>query len=72
MSLNDYTTRGVRPDNAKVPENNKKLPAGKDNPWSREGWNLTRQGALYRANPKAAAEIAAKANSFIGATKPAA
>jgi hypothetical protein len=71
-NLHDYTTRGVRPDNAKTPGDNKKLPGGADNPWSKEGWNVTRQGALYRANPKAAAEIAARANSFIGATKPAA
>jgi hypothetical protein len=69
--LHDYKTRGARPTNANVDgKPAKKLDAG--NPWSRDGWNVTKQGALYRANPRAAAEIAKAAGSFIGATRPAA
>ncbi len=44
--------------------------ANSTNPWSRSGWNLTRQGALLRANPAGAAQLAAAAGSRIGATKP--
>jgi hypothetical protein len=36
---------------------------GKNNPWSAEGWNVTRQGQLVKANPEGAAQIAAKAGS---------
>ncbi len=40
-----------------------------ENPWSTEGWNLTRQGAYIRQNGEAkAAEIAAQVGSKIGAT----
>lgn len=46
---------------------------GADNPWSKEGWNITKQGEVIRTQgePKAA-QIAAQAGSKIGATKPAA
>jgi hypothetical protein len=46
---------------------------GANNPWSKEGWSLTKQGALVRQLGEAkAAEIAALAGSKIGSTKPAA
>lgn len=70
--LNDYRTRGTRPGNANADNKKPGRKSAGSNPWSREGWNITKQGALYRANPKAAAEIAAAAGSFIGATRPAA
>jgi hypothetical protein len=40
------------------------------NPWSPEGWNLTRQGSAFRADPALAARLAAAAGSHIGATRP--
>lgn len=47
--------------------------SGANNPWSKQGWNLTKQGALVRQlGETKAGEIAAQAGSKIGATKPAA
>lgn len=46
--------------------------AGADNPWTGEGWNLTKQGQIARENP-ARAEMLAKAAGHagaIGATRP--
>jgi hypothetical protein len=44
---------------------------GKTNPWSKAGWNLTAQGAYTRAHGEAKAkEMAARAGSYLGATKP--
>jgi hypothetical protein len=41
------------------------------NPWSKEGWNVTKQGALVKSiGETKAAAIAAAAGSKIGATKP--
>lgn len=40
------------------------------NPWSKDHWNLTEQGAAVRANPAEAERMAAAANSRIGATQP--
>lgn len=37
--------------------------AGKDNPWSREGFNLTEQGRLLRSDPKLAAKLMAAAGA---------
>lgn len=46
---------------------------GADNPWSKEGWNLTKQGQIVKQVGLAKAnEIAARVNSKVGATKPAA
>ncbi len=46
-------------------------PAGKDNPWSKDGWNITRQGSIVRAlGAEKAGQIAAAARSHIGATRP--
>jgi hypothetical protein len=43
----------------------------RENPWSREGFNLTRQGQLVRAmGLEKAAAMARAAGSYIGATKP--
>jgi hypothetical protein len=47
--------------------------AGANNPWSKEGWNITAQGTLVKQlGEKKAGEIAARVGSKIGATKPAA
>jgi len=40
------------------------------NPWSAEGWNLTKQGSAFRADPQLAARLAAAAGSKTGATRP--
>lgn len=37
------------------------LVVGKDNPWSREGFNLTEQGRISRTDPKLAAKMKAAA-----------
>lgn len=43
----------------------------KNNPWSAQGWNLTRQGELLRSEGREVAErLAKQAGSFIGATRP--
>ncbi len=45
--------------------------AGADNPWSREGWNMTKQGQYIREHGAEKAEAAAKAaGSKIGALRP--
>jgi hypothetical protein len=45
--------------------------SGADNPWSAEGWNITRQGQYVRTHGEAKAAEAAKAvGSALGATKP--
>jgi hypothetical protein len=52
--------------------NNRGTYGGANNPWSKAGWSLTKQGALVRQLGEAkAAEVAAQAGSRIGATKPA-
>jgi hypothetical protein len=44
---------------------------GSNNPWSKEGWNLTKQGALVRQlGEQKASEIAAQAGAKIGQTRP--
>lgn len=44
---------------------------GANNPWSKAGWSITKQGALVRQlGEQKANEIAAQAGSKIGATKP--
>jgi hypothetical protein len=44
---------------------------GKDNPWSRDGWNITRQSQLVREDSAKAAKLAEQAGSKVGATAPA-
>lgn len=43
----------------------------KGNPWTKAGWSLTAQGAYYKQHGEAkAVEMAKRAGSFLGATKP--
>lgn len=42
----------------------------KDNPFTAEGWDMTKQGQLYKADPEKAAQLAARAGVKIGATRP--
>jgi hypothetical protein len=45
--------------------------AGANNPWSKDGWSMTKQGAVIKAlGPDKAAEVAAMAGCKIGDTKP--
>ena len=44
----------------------------KDNPFSAEGWSVTKQGQLYKENPEKAAQLAERAGVKIGAVRPAA
>jgi hypothetical protein len=45
--------------------------ASKDNPFTAENWDITKQGTLYKENPEKAAQMAARAGVKIGATRPA-
>jgi len=49
---------------------NKGGGAGPNNPWSKEHWNMTQQGAVYRENPQKAEQMAKAAGVTIGATAP--
>jgi hypothetical protein len=40
------------------------------NPWSEGGWNISKQGQVYKSNPALAERLAKAANSQIGATRP--
>lgn len=40
------------------------------NPWSAEGWNLTKQMQTHRADPALAERLAKAANSRVGAARP--
>lgn len=44
--------------------------AGGDNPWTAAGWNMTKQGQLYKENPERAAQLARSAGTTIGGAKP--
>lgn len=67
--LHDYRTRAKRPGDAGNGDQKDKRPA-KDNPWSAEGWNITKQGSVMRADPALGERLARAAGSFIGATRP--
>ena len=41
-----------------------------DNPWTKDHWNLTRQGQLVRENPEKAEHLAKSAGSYVGALRP--
>jgi hypothetical protein len=43
-----------------------------DNPWSHAGWNMTKQGQVYRENPARAEQMAKAAGTTIGGGRPAA
>jgi hypothetical protein len=46
-------------------------PTGKGNPWSKDGWNITAQGAYVKAHGAAkASSLAESVGSKLGATKP--
>jgi hypothetical protein len=42
-----------------------------NNPWSADHWNMTRQGEIYREDPKKAEQMAKAAGSKIGGQRPA-
>lgn len=48
----------------------KRVGQSTTNPWSPEGWSLTRQGAVFKADPSLAERLSRAAGSYIGATKP--
>ncbi len=43
---------------------------GKENPFSHEHWNMTKQGEIYRADPKRAERLAAQAGTTVGGGRP--
>lgn len=43
----------------------------KDNPFTADNWDVTKQGQLYKADPAKAAQMAERAGVKIGATRPA-
>ncbi len=67
--LSDFS-RGTVPSNTPTGEK-KPTNKGKDNPWSAENWNITKQGALIKVmGLDGAARMAKAAGSHIGATRP--
>lgn len=44
--------------------------AGASNPFSKDGWNMTEQGALLRSDPKKAEQMARAAGTTIGGPRP--
>jgi hypothetical protein len=65
-SITDFKTHGERPGGEQQKEKPKQ-----DNPWSQDGWNITRQGAVCKSDMALAQRLATAAGSFIGATRPA-
>lgn len=49
---------------------NRNGSGGGANPWSKDNWNMTEQGKMYKENPQRAEQMAKAANSRIGATGP--
>lgn len=45
------------------------LPTG-ENPWSADGWNMTKQGAILNSDPSKAEQLAKEAGTTIGGLKP--
>jgi hypothetical protein len=45
------------------------LRKGEKNPWTKDGWNMTEQGRLYRADPVKAERLAKAAGKRIGAVQ---
>lgn len=70
----EQTERYLKAENAKRTKteggDNKGDPKG-SNPWSPNGWNLTKQMAVYRSDPAMAARLSKAAGSYVGATHPA-
>lgn len=65
------TKRGVRPVSAN--DDGKSKTPDPSNPWSKAGWNVTKQGALIKSiGLDKAAQIAKAAGCKVGDTKPAA
>lgn len=50
---------------------NENFNVGGDNPWSREGWNMTKQGDLVKQNPAKAEQLAQAAGVKLGSAHPA-
>jgi hypothetical protein len=62
------TKPGFKPRNG---DGGKQPAKDRDNPWTADRWNVTRQGAIVKAmGVEKAAGIARAAGSFIGATRP--
>jgi len=65
------TPQGFTPEKPKADAVQVPASIGK-NPWSAEGWSITKQGSVVKAlGETKAASIAKAAGSFIGATRPA-
>lgn len=64
--IRDFKTGGKRPGGEQQQRENKK-----ENPWSAEGWNVTRQGQIAKSDLALAQRLAKAAGSYLGATKPA-
>jgi len=63
--------KGKRPDNIEAPKEDNPIVAHQNNPFSKKGWNISKQGALLRAvGTEKCAQIAASVGSRIGATSP--
>jgi hypothetical protein len=74
--LADAAAKGNSGGERQRDESGKFVPKGGEsdasNPWSRDGWNVTEQGRVYRRDPDRAARLAKAARVAIGAVRPAA
>lgn len=71
--LKDYKTKGVQPSTKYEPRAPQAAPTydHSTNPWDANSWNVARQISCVKfLGIKRASEIAAAADSFVGATKP--
>jgi hypothetical protein len=61
--IHDYKTKPTQP-------GAQREKAKSSNPWSVEGWNLTKQMAAHRSDPLLAERLATAAHSHVGAAHP--
>jgi hypothetical protein len=65
--IHDYKSKATRPDGKSNGDNKQKTP-DKTNPWSRDGWSITRPGQVAKSlGLEEAAALARAAGSFVGA-----
>jgi hypothetical protein len=70
MDRSGQITPGTRPEWSNAPEQ-KKTANRAGNPWSKEGWNITRQGGIVTSlGMEKAASMARAVGCVIGSTKP--
>ncbi len=67
--LTDFKTIGRSPGAKNGGDGGDKRP-GRDNPFSTAGWNVSRQGQIWKSDRELCERLAKAAHSRVGATKP--